>query len=332
MITSGIRILHPEPNEYTAWTMTVMAAAVLVKTGIGFYTKRQGKKLESGALSASGQDALNDAGATLAALAAALIYVFFNIYVEAFVGFLISFLILRTGFETLHETVSSLLGERADLALAAAVKNAILSFPEVDDVFGLAIHNYGVGKLIGSAHIEVPESLTAGWIDNLQRSVSEKVLADTGVEMLGLTIYAVNSSDQEAAAMRERILKITEEHGGVKAVHGFYVDRIDRVISFEAETDSKVSTGAALRDQLTQKIQQEYPRYSVRIQTSSASKTSFVHNSCLSEVRIWQKFFQPAAMTVPPVRDTMFLHILKPQNSSCIRQSSGKRSATAALL
>lgn len=332
MITSGIRILHPEPNEYTALTMTVMAAAVLVKTGIGFYTKRQGKKLESGALSASGQDALNDAGATLAALAAALIYVFFNIYVEAFVGFLISFLILRTGFETLHETVSSLLGERADLALAAAVKNAILSFPEVDDVFGLAIHNYGVGKLIGSAHIEVPESLTAGWIDNLQRSVSEKVLADTGVEMLGLTIYAVNSSDQEAAAMRERILKITEEHGGVKAVHGFYVDRIDRVISFEAETDSKVSTGAALRDQLTQKIQQEYPRYSVRIQTSSASKNSFVHNSCLSEVRIWQKFFQPAAMTVPPVRDTMFLHILKPQNSSCIRQSSGKRSATAALL
>lgn len=38
MITSGIRILHPEPNEYTAWTMTVMAAAILVKAGIGFYT------------------------------------------------------------------------------------------------------------------------------------------------------------------------------------------------------------------------------------------------------------------------------------------------------
>ena len=178
----------------------------------------------------------------------------------------------------------------------------------------------------------MPESLTAGWIDNLQRSVSEKVLADTGVEMLGLTIYAVNSSDQEAAAMRERILKITEEHGGVKAVHGFYVDRIDWVISFEAETDSKVSTGAALRDQLTQKIQQEYPRYSVRIQTSSASKTSFVHNSCLSEVRIWQKFFQPAAMTAPPVQDTMFLHTQKHQTSFSIRQSSGKRSATAALL
>ena len=68
----------------------------------------------------------------------------------------------------------------------------------MNGVFDLAIHNYGKEKLIGSAHIEIPDALTAAWVDNLQRAITSKVLADTGIEMLGITIYAVNSSDTEA--------------------------------------------------------------------------------------------------------------------------------------
>ena len=67
------RIVRPEPNEYTVWTLSVMAAAVAVKIVIGLYTLRRGKRLESGALKASGKDALNDAGAAALALAAGLI-------------------------------------------------------------------------------------------------------------------------------------------------------------------------------------------------------------------------------------------------------------------
>lgn len=59
------RIVRPEPNEYTVWTLSVMAAAVAVKIVIGLYTLRRGKRLESGALKASGKDALNDARAAV---------------------------------------------------------------------------------------------------------------------------------------------------------------------------------------------------------------------------------------------------------------------------
>ena len=62
------RIVRPEPNEYTVWTLSVMAAAVAVKIVIGLYTLRRGKRLESGALKASGKDALNDAGADRAGI------------------------------------------------------------------------------------------------------------------------------------------------------------------------------------------------------------------------------------------------------------------------
>jgi len=60
---------------------------------------------------------------------------------EAFVGLFISLLIIKNGAETLNETVNSLLGERVDVRLAAAVKKSILSFPEVEGVFDLTIHN-----------------------------------------------------------------------------------------------------------------------------------------------------------------------------------------------
>jgi len=42
-----------------------------------------------------------------------------------------------------------------------------------------------------SAHIEIPESLTAAWIDNLQRAISRKVYEDTGIEMMGVSVYAI---------------------------------------------------------------------------------------------------------------------------------------------
>ena len=267
-VNSFKRILHPAANDYSVMAMVIMAVAVLVKVFMGLYTRKQGKKLDSGALVASGEDSLNDSGATAAALVAALLYVFAGLSIEAYVGLAISCLILRTGFQTLIETVSSLLGERIDIELASAVKRSILSFPEVDGVFDLTVHNYGRQKLIGSAHIEVSDQLRASWIDNLQRAITRRVLADTGVEMMGITIYAVNSRDREAIRMRETIRRIAEENSSVRGMHGFYLDRVDKVISFEVETDFGIPDKSSIRDALAQRVLQEYPEYSVSLQVN----------------------------------------------------------------
>ena len=182
---------------------------------------------------------------------------------EAFVGLFISLLIIKNGAETLNETVNSLLGERVDVRLAAAVKKSILSFPEVEGVFDLTIHNYGKQKIIGSAHIEVPESLTAMWIDNLQRAITGKVLADTGIEMLGITIYAVNSRDQKAIEVRETVRKIVMEDPAVIIMHGFYLNKVDKTISLEVETEFDAVDSSLLRTRLKKSIQEEYPGYDI---------------------------------------------------------------------
>lgn len=268
LLASARRILHPQPGDYSLRAMVLLAAAVAVKILIGLYTIKQGKKLDAGALKAAGKDSVNDAGASALTLAAGLLCVYTGVSVEAYVGVLISAFILKTGFETLRETVSSLLGERIDFQLAAAIKQSILSFPEVNDVFDITVHNYGSRKLIASAHIEVPDALRASWIDNLQRAITEKVFADTGVEMMGITIYAVNAADQEALQMRETIRNITTAYSTVKGMHGFYFDKVDREISFELETGFETADPSALWEELTNRIMQEYPDCKVHFRVS----------------------------------------------------------------
>ena len=65
------------------------------------------------------------------------------------------------------------------------------------------------------------DALTAMWIDNLQRAIAEKVHADTGIEMLGITIYAVNKGNREAIVMRDTVRSISMEDPDVSGIHGF---------------------------------------------------------------------------------------------------------------
>lgn len=264
---SVIRILHPEPNDYSRAALIIVTGGIAVKIAMGLYTKHKGRQLTSSALTASGQDALDDSIASAGTLLAALVYVTKGISIEAYVGIIIAGLIIKTGIETLRETISSILGERVDEEKAAAVKKAILSFPEVDGVFDLVIHNYGKERLIGSAHIEVPDVLTAGWIDNLKRSITRKVSKETGVELMGLTIYAVNSRDAEANKVQESIRKLTEEYPEIIGMHGFYMDKVDKEIKFDIVTGFDFKDTRTLRHEIRDKVRELYPDYAIRVVT-----------------------------------------------------------------
>ncbi len=259
------RLMHPVASEYSLKSLIIVAVAVLVKIGMGIYTRRRGEDLESSALVASGKEALDDSIETAATFLAAVLYVRTGISLEAVVGIVISIMILRTGLETIRETVSSILGERVEPGLASQVKASILSFPEIDGVFDLVIHNYGKEKLYGSAHVEVADVLTAAWIDNLQRAVAAKVLRDTGVEMLGLTIYAENSRDPEAIEMKNAIREVAEESDSVVGMYGFYLDKVDKEIKFDVVTDFDVKDRDAVRKDITEKVSAMYPGYELNI-------------------------------------------------------------------
>lgn len=265
-LTNSIkRIIHPQENDYAPLMLIIISIAVIVKFIVGIYTKRRGNELDSEPLRASGEEALHDVLMSIATLVAAFVYVKFKVSIEAWVALLIGLLIIKTGLETIFKTAGNILGKSADIETARAVKESIRTFPEIEDVYDIVLHSYGKERQYGSAHVEVSDQFKVGWIDNLQRAVTRKVLEDTGVEMLGLSIYAKNTRNKRVIEAREKMQQIVDETRGAIRMHGFYVDYIDKSINCEVVVSFKVKDTEALRETLVNKVLEEYPDYEVII-------------------------------------------------------------------
>ncbi len=265
LIEAVEKIILPSSPEYSTPSLIIVGVAILVKIALGLFTKKSGEKFDSDSLVASGKDALNDSIISASTLIVAIIFIITSVNLEAFVGLLISVMILKTGYETLRDTVSELLGERVPAELSRAVKNSINAFPEVNGVYDLVIHDYGKDSLVGSAHIEVPESLTAAYLDNLERKITEKVFIDTGVALAGISVYSSNISDCNVQSTKAEIKKLLQDYPGVLQMHGFYKDNVDKVFNFDIVVDFDTPGKKAMRDEIASRIKELYPDYDVQI-------------------------------------------------------------------
>ena len=160
-VESVKKILSPEKADYSTVTLVIVAAAVVVKILLGRYVKSVGEKVNSDALIASGTDATLDSIISASTLVAAAIYMTLGISLEAWLGAFISIVIIKSGIEMLKDTVSQILGERADASFTKAIKATIASFPEVNGAYDLLLHAYGPDTYVGSVHIEIPDTMTA---------------------------------------------------------------------------------------------------------------------------------------------------------------------------
>ena len=115
MIISSVKgIFHPDTVDYNFWIIIVLLITVAAKTFLGTYTEKQGEKLNSGALVASGKDAKNDAIISSVTIISAIIYMITNFSIDSYSGLLISIFILKAGLEVLGDTINKILGEKID--------------------------------------------------------------------------------------------------------------------------------------------------------------------------------------------------------------------------
>ena len=198
-----------------------------------------------------------------ATLLAAGIYLTWGLSIEAYLGIVISVMILKAGYEMLLQTISRILGERIDNELARSVKAVIQSFEDVSGAYDLILHSYGPDLLMGSVHIEVPDYYTADRLDSLEREIVQKVMDETGVILTGVSVYSVNTTNDEAARIREDIRRrvMMKEH--VLQMHGFYMTedsiQFDVIIGFDAPDRH------AVWQQIVEELQERYPKYRMRV-------------------------------------------------------------------
>ena len=248
LVESVKKIIHPEAAEYSAVSLVIIAVAILVKLGLGTYVKRQGQRVNSGALAASGSDALFDAILSASVLASAVIYLIWGVSLEAYVGVVISGFILKAGVEMMIETLNDIIGKREDAETTRELKRIICEEEGVLGAYDVTLFNYGPNRNYGSVHIELPDTLTVDEVDRMTRRIQSDVFGRTGVILTGIGVYSFNTKDDEAARMRNTIQKTVLDHDWALQMHGFYADtekktlRFDVVMSFDVDRKEALET------------------------------------------------------------------------------------------
>ena len=264
-LTESIKkIIHPEEADYSTVTLIIIGVAVLVKIVLGRYVKKKGESVNSGSLIASGSDAMFDAVLSFSVLASAVIFLITGVSLEAYVGALISIVIIKAGIEMMMETLSDILGQRADVELTRKIKKMLSEEPGVQGAYDLIINNYGPDRNIASVHLELPDTMTVEEVDVLTRKVEEKVYRETGVILTGVGVYSYNTGNNEAASIREKVGRIVLQHEWVLQMHGFFVDTENKKMRFDTVLSFDIESGEAM-EILCKEVGEAFPDYELMI-------------------------------------------------------------------
>ncbi len=264
LVESVKKIIAPEPADYGTVSLIIISAAIVTKLILGTYVKRQGDKVRSGALSASGSDALFDAILSASVLASAVVFLVWGISLEAYVGVVIAGFIIKAGFEMMIETLNDIIGKREDADTVRELKEIICAEEEVLGAYDVTLFNFGPNKNYGSVHVELPDRLSVDDADRITRKIQVDVFRKTGIILTGIGVYSFNTSDDAAAQMRNAVQKAVLSHDWALQMHGFYADvekktlRFDVVVSFDVDRREAVEA-------LYGEIGAMYPDYELSI-------------------------------------------------------------------
>lgn len=248
LVESIKKIIRPEAADYSTVTLIILSVAIIVKLVLGLYVKKQGKKVNSGALVASGSDAMFDAILSASVLASAIIYLVWGVSLEAYVGVVIAGFIIKAGIEMMIETLNDIIGKREDAETTKELKRVVCEEEAVLGAYDVTLFNYGPNKNYGSVHIELPDTLTVDEVDRITRRIQTNVFHKTGVILTGIGVYSHNTSNDEAAKLRNKIQETVLSHEWALQMHGFYADteqktlRFDVVMSFDVDRKEALET------------------------------------------------------------------------------------------
>ena len=264
-VESVKKIIEPDTPDYSAATLIIVAVAVVVKIVLGRYVKRVGEKVNSDSLVNSGEDATLDSVISASTLVAAAIYLIFHISLEAWLGAVIALVIIKSGIEMLRDTLSQILGERADAELAREIKETVTGYPEVSGAYDLVLHNYGPDSYNGSVHIEVPDTLSADDLDKLLRKITLDVVQKHNVILTAIGVYSINTKNPEAVKAREKVTAIVMSHEHVLQIHGFYYDEPEKMIRFDIIVSFSAPDRHRVYREVCEAVQAAYPDHTLQV-------------------------------------------------------------------
>ncbi len=214
------KILQPETVDFSALTIGILLVSVLVKLWMAGFFRKLGKHIDSLTLEATAVDSRNDVITTTAVLLGCLAGAVFDIDIDGYVGLAVAVFILYSGFHMLKETISPLLGKRADAVLIEKINALVLSHEKVLGVHDLLVHDYGPGRYFASIHVELSAEESPLDCHDIIDHIETEVRRELNVDMV-IHYDPVVTGNEEWNEIKELLEKMAAELDERISMHDF---------------------------------------------------------------------------------------------------------------
>ena len=214
------KIRHPAAIEFSWLSVVILLLGIGGKLYMSYYNRAVGNKINSAAMKATAADSLSDSISTAAVLVATLIAHFFSVNIDGWVGVAVACFILYAGYNAAKDTIDPLLGQAPDPELVADVEKTVLSFPPIQSIHDMIVHDYGPGRLMISLHAEVPADGDLlemhDTIDLVEQTLREKFHCDAVIHM-----DPIVTNDEQVLKMRSKMHQLVQVIDKRITVHDF---------------------------------------------------------------------------------------------------------------
>ena len=166
----------------------------------------------------------SDVVATSAVLAGTLAGHFAHLSIDGWAGAVVAVFILKAGWGAAKDTINPLLGASPDPELVHAIREVVLSHPQVVGMHDLIIHDYGPGRRLCSFHAEVPQDADIleahDAIDHIEREIQQKFGIETTAHM-----DPIATDDESVNRLREQVAALARAVEPEMTIHDFRVTK-----------------------------------------------------------------------------------------------------------
>jgi cation diffusion facilitator family transporter len=258
--SSWERIKSPEPVAVTIFQLFILGITLIGKLLLSRLNITVGKKVNSQALQGSGAEALTDVLASAAAVVNAILARFMGLDLDGYVGLILALFIFYVGIGQLRDTISDILGERAEKELVDAVRLILQKYHQILGSFDYVVHSYGPTLKVGSANLEFIDTLSVKEAYEVMHKAQKQILNEHQIYFT-FGLYSVNTYDNEVSKMYQEIRELFAEIPYILNFHAFHVDKEQKVIRFDVVVDFSVKKFDQVRSTIQTLIREQYPDY-----------------------------------------------------------------------
>jgi len=217
---SFYKVLNPDPINFSYLTIIVLIISILVKLWQGLINKNLGRRINSTALVATGQDSMNDVISTSSVLVATIFAKLTSIQIDGYMGVAVALFIVYSGIKLIVETLNPLLGIAPDQQLVSDIEGEILSYDGVLGLHDLVVHSYGPDKYFASVHVEVDANRdlleSHDLIDDIEKDITNKFSVNTVIHM-----DPIVTDDEKINDLRRKVDLIVRSIDAKLSMHDF---------------------------------------------------------------------------------------------------------------